>query len=648
MDGNLQIGAELLYFISGLAFFSLGFSALLETRHSSEIQLGRQLRWLAAFGLIRCLVDWMDLVLLLGPPQPFREALVTSRTVALPISALLLVRFGIGLLSETGPLPAWMNFVPSVLLVPVALLIAYALIIALTNPPLDRAADIWSRYLLYLPGCILAGFGFVRQWRRLEGRGLGRAGRPMLGAALCFLLDGMADGLIVPEAPYGLAPWLNMNHLLETTGIPVQLWRLLPALAVTWFTIRTLGIFEAEHVHQLRNLEQERQKAEHETLQMQRTARQAAETWTNGLVSLSRQIADMEPVDGVLIELVTLTRRLLHGDTASLALWDATSSNLELKCYATREGVTSAPSMPIKNETILATVRSCRSTRYPDDLPEDHPPWICPVLNRELQAVVIVPLKLDGRAVGGMWVGRHDFPLFSKEDQTGLEHLADQAVIALQHAVMAARVQSLAVLEERGRIAREMHDSLSQILGYLNVETQTLEALVRQGNRETAIAELRKARRQIGQAQADVRENILSLRTTLSNEDGLLPALREYVQEFGVQTGIEAEFTAESCSPPPLSPLAEIQLVRIVQEALSNVRKHAHPAQVQVSVQVEGDCLHASIRDDGVGFSSVADHTRFGLQTMRERAESVGGTVIVQSEPGAGTSVDIRLPLVDQ
>jgi signal transduction histidine kinase len=254
---------------------------------------------------------------------------------------------------------------------------------------------------------------------------------------------------------------------------------------------------------------------------------------------------------------------------------------------------------------------------------------------------------LDGRSFGGLWVARQAGEGFTPEDLLGLEHLADQAVIAIEHALMAARLQSLAVTEERSRIAREMHDGLAQVLGYLSLEMQTLDALVRQKDQEAVLAELQQARRHILEAQADVRENILSLRTTLAGDLGLIPALRQYAEEFEVQTGIAARVGGDVEDVSRLSPLAEAQLVRVVQEALANVRKHARAEQVLVQLTPRNGCLRVTVSDDGQGFDAQAiGRTHFGLQTMRERAESVGGGLTVTSAPGTGTQVELWLPFV--
>jgi signal transduction histidine kinase len=636
-----------IYFVYGLAFFSLGFATSLEARRASELPLGKQLPWLAAFGFAHSAVEWIDMFLLVVSSGPAHEALTVARSVLLPLSALLLVRFGSGLVGEAGPLPDWLSLLPVVLLIPAALLVAYALIVAVTESPLETAADVWSRYLLYLPGNLLASFGFTRQWRVLSGGKFSRARNLLLGAALVFVFNALVAGLIVPAAPYGLAPWLNYESLVAATHVPVQIWRMLSAVAVTFFVVRALGVFEAERAQRIADLQTERQQAQRAALQTQSEARWAAENWTQGLVGIGRRIAGMEPTDSILAAIVDLARRLLNADLVALGLWGETGDQLKLKCYATTGGIKAIDSTSVGNAIILKALTRGHAYRFPDDDQDRAYRWVCPVLGRQVQAAAIVPLHLENQPVGGLWAARVEAQPFSAADAAGLEQLADQAVIALEHASMAAQLQSLAVTEERGRIAREMHDGLAQVLGYLSLQLQTLEAYVKQNDCERALAELCQARTRIKEAQADVRESILSLRTTLSGEIGLIPALQQYVGEFGVQTGIRAELISECDELPCLSPLAEAQLVRIVQEALTNVRKHARARHTQVRLTMQHDCVSASITDDGVGINGRASQGHFGLQTMRERAESVGGGLTVSSESGAGTQVELWIPTVN-
>jgi signal transduction histidine kinase len=637
-----------IYFITGLAYFSLGLAVLLENRNSSQLPLRHQLPWLATFGIMYSLVEWANMFLLLNPATPLLQVLVTARSILLPLSALFLVRFGIGLVNEAGPMPEWVTLSPIILIVPIGLLIGYALVVASTSPALATATDIWSRYLLFLPGNALAAFGFYRQWRGLSDANLSESRGQVLGASIAFVLNAFVCGLVVSPAPYGLAPWLNNNLILSWTTVPIQFWRMLSSLALLFFVIRALDIFDAERKRHLERLDEERARAQKGSLEAQFEARRVAEAWTEALVGLSRRIANIDNVDKILLEIVAIARRLLDTDTAVLGLWDEKAEHLLVKCYATVDGMFMADDEPVKTHLILNAIRSRNPSRYPEDFRISNERWHCPVLNQEVSSTAIVPLRLEEQFFGGLWVARLAEHSFSPTDLMGLERLADQAVIAIEHALMTKRVQSLVIYEERTRIAREMHDGVAQILGYLSLEMQTLEALLEKRDGETALLEVRKARQSIKLAHEDVRENILSLRTTLSGEAGLIPALQEYVSKFGIQSNIDACLVCDTQDPPHLSPVAEAQLVRIVQEALANVRKHAQASQVQVSLSRHDHSLCVTVTDDGVGFTKAPTSGHYGLTTMRERAKEANGGLTVSSRPNQGTQVKLWLPLMQQ
>jgi nitrate/nitrite-specific signal transduction histidine kinase len=259
---------------------------------------------------------------------------------------------------------------------------------------------------------------------------------------------------------------------------------------------------------------------------------------------------------------------------------------------------------------------------------------------------------LENTTIGALWIAHVEKQQFTETDLIWLESMADQVAIAIQHGLMTSQLQSLSIVEERGRIAREMHDGLAQVLGYLNLQVQTLGSLLNQGKTEKLQTELLQMRQAIQTAHADVRENILSLRTTLAQEKGLEAAVREYLTEFDIQTGIETSFTFDVAGDLNLASVAEVQLVCILQEALTNVRKHAHARRVDVVMRKEGgrngDQVHLQIADDGVGFVLAGSRRSFGLQTMHERAESVGGNLYIRSGTGSGTIVECALPCLAQ
>jgi len=156
--------------------------------------------------------------------------------------------------------------------------------------------------------------------------------------------------------------------------------------------------------------------------------------------------------------------------------------------------------------------------------------------------------------------------------------------------------------------------------------------------------ELAKAARQ---AYSDVRESIIGLRTLPGGDNTFEQVIREYAERWEEMSGVKVRMSVADAIH--LRPTHELQLVRIVQEALTNVRKHARASQATVEIRRDGQSIVATITDDGVGFKAAArargEFPQFGLSTMRERAESIGGVLLIDSQPGAGTTVRFELPL---
>lgn len=666
------------YFFNGLCFGGLGLAAYLQIRQGGDFALKKQLPWLASFGFVSAVTSWVDMFLSSNSVDEYAQILIFARIILQPISGLLLLIFGWRVLRDLTPLPAWTVFIPGVMIVPISYVIAYAATTFITPSPIEIPIDIWSRYLLYLPGSIMAGGGFLRQWDVQRKLGMFDVAGLMLGTGLAFLFEAFVIGLVVPAAPYGPASyynydrvitnafygeslttanstisWLDYQSVLNATGVPIQFWRMLSAVILTFFMIRGLGVFEAIRRRQLEELQNERDQAQRSAFEAQIAARQTAENWTDVLVSINRRITELEDMDKILLFIVKKARALLQSDFTGLALFDDSYSTLNLKYISTEnKNEFIAEPVAIQNELILETVRAARPRRSLETNALTSPEYFDFGLQEGIRAMAIVPLALDNRPVGGIWTARCESKPYSDTDLIWLECMADQVAIAIQHGLMTSHLQSYSIAEERARIAREMHDGLAQVLGYLNIEVQTLGALLKQGRKEALEAELNQMREAVRTANADVRENILSLRTTLANEKGLASAMDEYLQEFSIQTGIETEFRNEVEGELNLASLAEVQLVCILQEALANVRKHAKATLVTVTISRksvnENESIFVSVKDNGLGFIERNSKRSFGLQTMKERAASVQGVLQIHSIPGEGTTVEYSFPCLSR
>lgn len=274
--------------------------------------------------------------------------------------------------------------------------------------------------------------------------------------------------------------------------------------------------------------------------------------------------------------------------------------------------------------------------------PEHHPP---------MRSLLAAPVVSHGQVLGNLYVTEKEASLgFDADDEQTLERYATLAALAIENARLQRQVQAQAVIEERERIAREMHDSLAQVLGYVNTKAQATEVLLANGQTERAIAHLGELAGAARAAYADVREGILGLRASMGAERGFVATLREYLELWQGQSGITVELLTEPATDfdPCLSPNGEAQLLRIIQEALTNVRKHSEASNATVRLTMEDKLLSTSIEDNGSGFDpSALSRTavpRFGLSTMRERAEAIGGTLTITEAPAGGALVAVRIP----
>jgi PAS domain S-box-containing protein len=217
-------------------------------------------------------------------------------------------------------------------------------------------------------------------------------------------------------------------------------------------------------------------------------------------------------------------------------------------------------------------------------------------------------------------------------------------------AQMLERQQVMATLQERERLARELHDSTSQVLGYVNLQAQTIQKWLQSGNNEKAQALVSRLAEIAKDAHADVRESILGLKTGGSKEWAFLPVLKRYLNDFQSQYNIPIELSLpNNMQENTLSATVGIQVLRVIQEALTNARKHSSAHKVRVSFEEVGDRALIRITDDGSGFDTTQQGresgSHFGLTFMQERIAEIGGSIKIDSKPGLGTAVEIAVPV---
>jgi PAS domain S-box-containing protein len=249
---------------------------------------------------------------------------------------------------------------------------------------------------------------------------------------------------------------------------------------------------------------------------------------------------------------------------------------------------------------------------------------------------------------------RYELALSPLHDFRGLRigHLLLLRDVTEQRWAQAQRVEqqrALAALHERERLARELHDSIGQVLGYASFQVEAASQLIDDGQPASAAAQLMRLAAVLQDAHADLREQILNLRAAPpSPQEPLFATVHHYLDGFTHNYAIGTKLAiGEGLCDEMLASESQIQLFRILQEALSNARKHSSARCVEVTFAAKDDALRMCIADDGCGFAPGAapgDGNHLGLHFMRERAAELGGSLQVESSPGTGTCVAVEIP----
>jgi two-component system NarL family sensor kinase len=255
-----------------------------------------------------------------------------------------------------------------------------------------------------------------------------------------------------------------------------------------------------------------------------------------------------------------------------------------------------------------------------------------------------IPLYAQEKKLGVMNVASPGWRSLSPEDLQLLYTVGDLLSIAVERARLFARSTLLGAVEERNRLAREIHDTLAQGLTATALQLESADALLEAGS-EGAHEPLRRALSLTRSNLEEARRSVLDLRASPLEGRPLSEALKGLVDRWEVETGINARYAAVNGSRP-LPPSVEAALYRICQEALTNVGRHAGAGRVTVWLVATPDRVRLVVQDDGRGFdASGVPEDRHGIVGMRERAAVLGGAFEVHSSPGAGTRIEATVPL---
>jgi signal transduction histidine kinase len=354
-------------------------------------------------------------------------------------------------------------------------------------------------------------------------------------------------------------------------------------------------------------------------------------------------------VEQVLQRLVDVARGLVHARYAALGIPNEEGGFAQfLTAGMSEELVARLGPLPETHGLLGAMLEAHESYRTADiQLDPRFRGW-WPSGHPDMHSFLGVPILAAGEMIGAFYLTDKEGALeFSAEDQELIELLAAHAAIAVTNARLYERSRELSIVDERNRLALELHDVISQKLFALALAAESADALF-DLDRDAARAQIDRLRRLSQEALEELRYLILELRPPELERDGLATTLRKHVEVLrrvqGGAPALELEFDGE----PPADVGRDRELLRIAQEALQNAIRHAGATRIVLRLEAGDGRLVLEVSDDGGGFdphAAAVRSRRLGLSSMEERARRLSGRLVIRSEAGAGTTIRLEAPL---
>jgi signal transduction histidine kinase len=378
-------------------------------------------------------------------------------------------------------------------------------------------------------------------------------------------------------------------------------------------------------------------------------ADQPAPPDANALTALdeaARAIAGVLDVDAVLQLIVDRVRELVHARYAALGIV-ARGGRIErfITSGITAEDRAAIGDPPRGRGLLGLIIREGRTYRFPSiakhpdssGFPPNHPP---------MTSFLGVPVTAHGLSIGNLYLtDKRDAAEFSAADQALVETFALHAGIAIDNARLHETARRLAVSDERDRIGRDLHDGIIQSLYAVSLSLEDLPELMAEAPDEGS-DRLDGAIESLNLAIRDIRNFIYGLRPEAVDGTEVLAGIAALAHEVGDGGLVDVEIALDPTADPGLSPEAGIELLSLVREALSNAARHARARRIEVRLSPTDHASELVIADDGVGFDpdAAVRGGHHGLANMPVRAAAIGGTFTIQSAPGDGTRIIVRLP----
>ncbi len=365
-----------------------------------------------------------------------------------------------------------------------------------------------------------------------------------------------------------------------------------------------------------------------------------------GLSDVLLSVAAERSVGSILQKLVDAARELAGARYSALGVPDGEGGFAQFITSGMSEKLIAAMGPLPRTHGLLGAILEAEEPYRTGDIHADprFKGW-WPRQHPDMHSFLGVPIVARSGVIGAFYLTEKQGLLeFDEDDEKVIVMLAAHAAITIENARLYERSRELSIVEERNRLARELHDSVSQKLFGLVLSAEAAATLLDRDGGE-ARAELERLRELAQEAMDELRSLVFELRPPALESEGLATALRKHVDVL--RRVYRREITVEVAGAPRRAPDLEREVFRIAQEALQNALRHADAGRLGVELAAADGLLELTVRDDGVGFDPEAvgiRSRRLGLTSMEERAEAIGGTLRIESRAGAGTTVRLEVP----
>jgi signal transduction histidine kinase len=357
-------------------------------------------------------------------------------------------------------------------------------------------------------------------------------------------------------------------------------------------------------------------------------------------------IAAERSVESILQRLVEAARELVDAEYAALGVPDGEGGFAQFLTAGMSDGLIESLGPLPRTHGLLGAMLEAPEPYRTDDIQRDprFRGW-WPSGHPDMRSFLGVPIRARSGIVGAFYLtDKVGSAGFSAEDQELIETFAAHAAVAIQNARLYERSRELNIIEERNRLARELHDSVTQRLFALRLTSEAAAGLL-EHDTAAAAAQLERLHELTGEAIEELRAVILALRPATIESEGLAATLAKHVDLL--RRAYAREIGLEVAGEPHLPAAAATEVLRIAQEALQNALRHSGAERLAVRLEAGNGRVVLSVADEGEGFDSDSPalrSRRLGLTSMEERARALGGTLEIRSEPGEGTTVRLEVP----